>query len=137
MGGSRSVQGSISGSLPIASIFDKFGKHGLAGLVIAALFYLVMMFHNDSMQISTATIDKVAISSERLKISVDEQTNMLRALSMTLDRAKLHDTVYIAGKRLMKDDVSNTPKKRITLTAEAQGRNSQSSGPYWTVQKGK
>lgn len=118
MAGSRGVQGSVSGSLPIVAIFDKFGKHGLAGLTIAALLYVSVIFHGDSVEMSTTTIKEVTISATALRNSTDElrtslkeHTDVLKSLNETLRHSRIHDTVYIISKARRTVGLQADPKK--------------------------
>jgi hypothetical protein len=93
MARSRNLQESFQGNL---SVTDKlgvlFGKHGLPGLVIAALFFLTFTLHKDNVQMATTTIREVTLSAYELKEAINAQTEVVRQYS--LKGAKV-DTVYI------------------------------------------
>jgi hypothetical protein len=63
-------------------LLGMFGKHGLPGLVIAALFFLTFTLHKDNVKMTTTTIREVTLSAYELKSAIREQTEALRALEL-------------------------------------------------------
>lgn len=113
-------------------IWDKFSKHGLPGLVIAALFYLVVTFHQDSV----ITVREVTVSAYQLRNAVEKQTVVLDQLSQIMREPK-YDTV--SHRELGSNSFGARSlvysKRGDTLDVKAQGRLPRSGSPLWVAKE--
>ena len=114
------------------SVWDKFSKHGLPGLVIAALLYLVVTFHQDSV----ITVREVTVSAYQLRNAVEKQTVVLDQLSQLIKEPK-YDTVYNTKPRtgsLTRDSVVYGERER-SLADKVQGSVPSGGGPFWVAKE--
>jgi hypothetical protein len=113
-------------------VWDKFSKHGLPGLVIAALFYLVVTFHQDSV----ITVREITVSTYQLRNAVEKQTVVLDQLSQIMREPK-YDTVLNPTLGSNSVDLSRPAdhQRDSPLVDEVQGGLSRAGVHFWVAKE--